>query len=204
LQRSYMRVAFILVLAWLVTVPAAGAASFRQDTPAASSTQPPASAPADSGQNAPMKAEPPAAEQAAPDSAAKKANTKTQGAPARKIAKRRRIHRKSAPKPTPAGQPRKIVVRQGGAIEPSAQIAPGMAPQEADQQRQHAVELLASTEENLKQLSGRMLDTRQQETVAQIHNYADGARSALKDGDTQRAHTLALKAHLLADDLVRH
>jgi len=89
-------------------------------------------------------------------------------------------------------------------MAPSAQIVPGMAPQEADQQRQHAVELLTSTEENLKQLSGRRLDSRQQETVAQIHNYADGARSALKEGDTQRARTLALKAHLLADDLVRH
>ena len=89
-------------------------------------------------------------------------------------------------------------------MAPPAQIVPGMAPQEADQQRQHAVELLASAEENLKQLSGRRLDSRQQETVAQIHNYTDGARSALNDGDTQRAHTLALKAHLLADDLVKH
>ena len=27
---------------------------------------------------------------------------------------------------------------------------------------------------------------------------------ALKDGDTQRAHTLAVKAHLLSDDLLKH
>jgi hypothetical protein len=198
-----MRVALILVLAWLVSVPASGAASFQQDAPAASSTQPPASPPADTAQTAPTKGEPVAAEQGASDSAAKKAKKATQGAPGRKIAKRHRV-RKSAPKPTPAGQPRKIVVREGGAIAPSAQIVPGLAPQEADQQRQHAVELLASTEENLKQLFGRRLDSRQQETVAQIHNYTDGARSALKEGDTQRAHTLALKAHLLADDLVKH
>jgi hypothetical protein len=133
-----------------------------------------------------------------------KEEKKAEGPPARKVAKKRRRVRKSAPKPTPAGQPRKIVVREGGAIEPSAQIVPGLTPQEADQQRQHAVEMLASTEEKLKQLSGRILDSRQQETVAQIHNYTDGARSALRDGDTQRAHTLALKAHLLADDLVKH
>jgi hypothetical protein len=31
-----------------------------------------------------------------------------------------------------------------------------------------------------------------------------GARSALKDGDTQRAHTLASKAQLLSDDLAKH
>jgi hypothetical protein len=95
-------------------------------------------------------------------------------------------------------------VREGGAIEPTAQIAPGLAPQEAGQQRQNTEELLRLTEESLKQLAGRTLDSPRQETVAQIHNYVDGARSALKDGDTQRAHTLALKAHLLADDLLKH
>jgi hypothetical protein len=31
-----------------------------------------------------------------------------------------------------------------------------------------------------------------------------GARSALKEGDVRRASTLALKAHLLAEDLIRH
>jgi hypothetical protein len=198
-----MPVVLILVLAWLVSVPASGMALCQQDAPAASSTQSPASAPAPTTQTAPTQGEPPAAEQGGSDSAAKKAKKKTEGAPARKNTRRRRV-RKNAPKPAPAEQPRKIVVREGGAIEPSAQIVPGLAPQEADQQRQHAEELLASTEENLKQLSGRTLDSRQQETVAQIHNYTDGVRSALRDGDTQRAHTLALKAHLLADDLVKH
>jgi hypothetical protein len=38
----------------------------------------------------------------------------------------------------------------------------------------------------------------------QIRHYIDGARSALKESDTQRAHTLALKAYLLSDDLVKH
>jgi hypothetical protein len=198
-----MPVVLILVLAWLVSVPAFGTASCQQDTPAPSSTPSQASAPAPTTQTAPTKGEPAAAEQRTSDSAAKK-QKKTEGPPARKVAKKRRRVRKSAPKPTPAGQPRKVVVREGGAKEPSAQIVPGLAPQEADQQRQHAVELLASTEENLKRLSGRTLDSRQQETVAQVHNYADGARSALREGDTQRAHTLALKAHLLADDLVKH
>ena len=198
-----MPVVLILVLAWLVSVPASGTASSQQDTPAPSSTPSPASAPAPTTQSAPTKGEPPAAEQGASDNAVKKAKKKTEGAPTRKNKRRRRV-RKNAPKPTPAGPPRKIVVREGGAIAPSAQIVPGLAPQEADQQRQHAVQLLASTEENLKRLSGRTLDSRQQETVAQIHNYTDGARSALREGDTQRAHTLALKAHLLADDLVKH
>ena len=196
-----MPVVLIVVLVLLVSVPASGIASC-QDTPAPSSTQTPDSPPAVTPETAPTNGEPPAAEQGATDDATKEAK-KTEGVPAKKVAKRHR-HHKSAPKPTPDGQPRKIVVREGGASEPSAQIVPGLTPQEADKQRQRAVELLASTEENLKELFGRRLDSGQQETVAQIHNYTDGARSALKDGDTQRAHTLALKAHLLADDLVRH
>jgi len=190
----------ILAVAWLVCVPASGTASFQQDTPAASSTQSPGSVPADTTETAPTKGEPPAAEQGKSDRAAKK---KAEGAPRSKTAKRHRV-RRSARKPAPAGGPRKIVVREGGATEPPAQIVPGLTPQEAGQQRQHAVQLLASTEGNLKQLAGRALDSQQQETVAQIHNYVDGARSALNDGDTQRANTLALKAQLLADDLVKH
>jgi hypothetical protein len=186
----------ILVMAWLVSTPAYGAVSFPQDTPAASSTQSPASAPADPTQTAPTKGEPPAAKQGATDSAAKK---KSKGAPASQRLKRHRVRNRAR-----AGEPRKTVVREGGAIEPPAHIVPGLAPQEAGQQRQNTEDLLRLTEESLKQLAGRTLDSLRQKTVAQIHNYVDGARSALKDGDTQRAHTLALKAHLLADDLLKH
>jgi len=188
-----MPLVLILVFAWLVGIPTSAAGVFQQDPPTASS------APAGTAQTAPTKGELPTAEQGASQSAARKAES----APTSKTAKRHRP-RKNARKPAPAGEPRKVVVREGGAVEPPAQIVPGLPPQQASQERQNAVELLSSTEENLKQLSGRILDSRQQETVAQIHNYVDGARSALKDGDTQRAHTLALKAHLLADDLVKH
>jgi len=191
-----MSLVSILAMAWLASAPASGAVWFPQDTPAASSTQSPASAPAETLPTAPIKGEPSAAKQGATDSAGKK---KAEGAPARQRAKRRR-----ARKPARAGEPRKIVVREGGAIEPPAHIVPGLAPQEAGQQRRNTEDLLRMTEESLKQLAGRTLDSPRQETVAQIHNYVDGARSALKDGDTQRAHTLALKAHLLADDLLKH
>jgi hypothetical protein len=106
--------------------------------------------------------------------------------------------------PAPDGNPRKVVVREGGAVEPAAQIAPGMTPAEATRQRRNAERLLGSTDDQLKQLAGRTLDARQQETVGQIRNYTDGAHSALKEGDVRRASTLAEKAHLLAEDLVKH
>jgi hypothetical protein len=66
------------------------------------------------------------------------------------------------------------------------------------------VEWLGAADGQLKQLAGRALNDQQQETVGQIHHYMDGARSALKEGDVGRASTLAQKAHLLSDDLVKH
>ena len=96
------------------------------------------------------------------------------------------------------------MVRKGGATEPAAQIAPDLAPAEAVRERQNAERLLSSTDGELKQLAGRTLNAQQQETVGQIRNYMNGVRSALQEGDVQRANTLAEKAHLLADDLVRH
>ncbi len=79
-----------------------------------------------------------------------------------------------------------------------------MTPAEATRQRQSAEQLLASADDRLKQLAGRALDARQQETAGQIRNYMDGARTALKEGDLRRASTLAQKAHLLAEDMVKH
>jgi uncharacterized protein HemY len=96
------------------------------------------------------------------------------------------------------------VVREGGASEPRARIAPGIPPEEAIRERQHAERLLSSSEVRLKQFAGRTLNARQQETVGQINNYLDGARAALKEGDVGRANTLTEKAHLLAEDLVKH
>jgi hypothetical protein len=106
--------------------------------------------------------------------------------------------------PPPDGAPQKIVVREGGAREPAAQIAPDITPSEATRDRQNAERSLGSTDVQMKQLAGRTLNAQQQETVGQIRNYMQGARSALKEGDVRRAGTLADKAHLLVEDLVKH
>jgi len=114
------------------------------------------------------------------------------------------VKRRKRAAPAQDGGPRKIVVREGGASEPAAQIAPDLTPAEAARQRQNAERLLGSADDQLKLLAGRTLDARQEETVGQIRNYMSGARSALQEGDLRRASTLAQKAHLLADDLVKH
>jgi hypothetical protein len=145
---------------------------------------------------APANPQTPAAAEKEPESVAKKKiDAGSAGA-----AKKRRKRAASAPN----GAPLKIVVREGGASEPAAQIAPGMTPAEATRQRHNAEQLLGATDDKLKRLAGRTLDAKQQEAVGQIRNYMEGARSALKEGDVRRANTLAEKAHLLSEDLVRH
>ncbi len=180
---------------------------------APATTAPAEQAPAETTPAAPANPPTPAAEKKEPDSEAKQKQERdtdsaggpsTRGtSPSGKSSNGTRKRRKRTV-PAPAGAPRKIVVREGGATEPAEQIVPGMTPAEATRQRHNAEQLLSSTDDQLQQLAGRTLDARQQETTGQIRNYMDGARSALKEGDLRRASTLAEKAHLLADDLVKH
>jgi len=65
-------------------------------------------------------------------------------------------------------------------------------------------QLLVSSDANLKKISGRQLSANQQDTVKQIKSYMEQANTAAKDGDVQRAHNLAVKANLLATELVGH
>ena len=83
-------------------------------------------------------------------------------------------------------------------------MVPGMTPEQATRKRQNTEKLLLETENALPRLQSRSLNGTQQETLQQIRNYIDGSRSALNISDLQRAYTLALKAHLLSDDLLKH
>lgn len=98
--------------------------------------------------------------------------------------------------------PPRIVVRQGGASEPSIQLAGGSTTGQASDQKNAAIQLLGTTEENLKKLSGRQLSSDQQETVTQIHQFMQQSKMAASNGDSERARNLAWKAELLSEDLV--
>lgn len=100
--------------------------------------------------------------------------------------------------------PRKVVVPEGGAKEPPTQIAPGLAPEEAARERREADQWVSSADAQLKTLADRRLSVQQQDTVEQVRLYLVRARSALQENDLRRAHTLALKAHLLSDELIKH
>ncbi|HUM05183.1 MAG TPA: hypothetical protein VLT90_06965 [Terriglobales bacterium] len=145
-----------------------------------------------------------AQESAAPESVEQSAPRASAGNPAPAARKRRARNRKPI-EPAPAeGEHRKIVINRGGVSEPVTQIIPGMTLEESKRQRQEAQDLLATAESDLKKLADRELNSKQKETVSQIQHYMEVARSALGDGDIQRAHTLAQKAQLLSDDLVKH
>jgi len=155
--------------------------------------------------------EKPAAESASAASASEPAQTngkpdqspKNAKATPTKAEKKRRSPKRTS-SPQPPGTPKKTVVREGGVDEPSAQIVTGMSTEEAARQRQEAELLLSTTEEMLKEIAPRTLDAQQEETVSQIRNFMKLSRDALKEGDVARAHTLAQKANLLADDLRKH
>lgn len=99
--------------------------------------------------------------------------------------------------------PSKIIVRQGGITEQSIQLAGGPGGDQATQKRGTVNQMLATTEGNLKRISGQQLNATQQDSVSQIRQFADQARAALDAGDMERAQTLAWKAELLSEDLLK-
>lgn len=98
---------------------------------------------------------------------------------------------------------KKTVVRKGSTSDPTAVLTPG-AMTETSSSRQTTADLLAATDANLKQASSRSLNRNQVETVNQIKLFVEQANDAMKQGDLDRGHNLALKANLLSDDLAKH
>ncbi len=186
-MRTVAALSIALALSW--TALAAGWQQTAPESPQASQAAPTVPA------NAATQPEP----QAAPQSdKPEKGSTSPASLPSSAHTKRR-----PHPQPPSSSAPRKVIVRQGGANEPAEQIVPGVTPAEAARLRQDAEQWLSSSESQLKRLADRQLNSQQQEGVSQIRNYMGGARTALQDGDVHRANTLAEKAHLLADDLVK-
>jgi hypothetical protein len=105
---------------------------------------------------------------------------------------------------TPAPQPgdsasQKVVISPGA--DSSQSIAAAIPHTDDLHQKQTTAQLLQSTEDNLRTVNNPNND--QQAMIAQIRNFLAQARQAQTDNDLVRAHNLALKAHLLSDELVR-
>jgi hypothetical protein len=152
-------------------------------------SQPPASA---SPSGNPSSAQPPATKPAPPG----KAPAKVPGA---KTPPKKRHHVIPHPK-----EPSKVVVRNGGTSETQVQISSGTGGQQAAQQRKNTDSMLGAATENLKKVSGRQLNPSQQDMVKQIRTYMQQSKAAADAGDLQGANNLAVKAHLLSEELVKH
>jgi hypothetical protein len=99
--------------------------------------------------------------------------------------------------------PPKVIVQHGGTSEPSVQLAGGTGGNQTSHQRDTANQMLDSTEANLKKIAGRQLTPNQQDMVSQIRQFVDESKKADGAGDLERARTLAWKAHLLSEELVK-
>ena len=95
-------------------------------------------------------------------------------------------------------------MRNGSTDDPTIQLSPGLTQQQASSQRQNTDQLLASTDANLKKVADRQLTASQKDTADQIRQYAQQAKAAVAAGDLERGHNLAVKAHLLSEELVKH
>lgn len=108
----------------------------------------------------------------------------------------------AAPDPKDCPPP-KTIVRHGGTSEPSIQLAGGPNDSQASHQRDVVNQLLGVTENNLKKVVGKQLNSTQQDTLSQARAFVQQSRSAIADGDLDRARTLAWKAETLSEDLIK-
>lgn len=103
--------------------------------------------------------------------------------------------------PIPCPPPKKVV-RHGGSEEPEVKITGGTTAEQTQQQRS-TEQLRVATEENLKKAEGRQLTLSQLEMKNQITQFMEQSKTAAVAGDLDRAHSLAMKAQLLSEELVK-
>jgi len=101
-----------------------------------------------------------------------------------------------------AAPPPRVVIQEGGAQPGNSQISTAMPHDQASDHQRTTQQLLDATDSNLRGLN-RALNTDERSMVEQIRVYMQQARDAVKEGDLIRAHNLALKAHLLSDELAK-
>jgi len=78
-----------------------------------------------------------------------------------------------------------------------------MTEEQAAKSRSATSTLITQTDENLAKLSARQLNANEQETVDQIRKFVEQSKLAENEGDLPRAASLANKAKLLSDALVK-
>lgn len=105
--------------------------------------------------------------------------------------------KKTPPPPTNTAK-NHTVVNDAGTETKVPQIS--AATTDPTLQRSNTAQLLEETDNNLKSIH-RTLTPDEQAMVQQIQDFEKQSREATTQGDTVRAYNLALKAHLLSDEL---
>jgi outer membrane biosynthesis protein TonB len=113
---------------------------------------------------------------------------------------------KDHPKPKHPRKPSpQISARNKTVIDNEPVPAPAPPPPSAElaKQMEATEQLLQSTENAIKGIT-RPLSQSEQALLAQIHDFIKQSRAATDDKDFGRAHNLAVKAHLLSDELAKN
>jgi hypothetical protein len=100
---------------------------------------------------------------------------------------------------TPTAPPPKITAPSRD-VPTTAAISGGLPHSDEIHHQMTAAQLNQSTEDNLRSIT-RGLTSAEQSIVAQIRSYMAQSQQAITENDLVRAHNLALKAHLLSDEL---
>jgi outer membrane biosynthesis protein TonB len=189
-----------VLLALVLSLGTSGCSWFKRRKPAVPQAQAPTVTQPQPAEPPPAAtAEPPPAEPAKPaETAAAKPKPKPKPAhPVKKVVV-------PPPKPeettTAATVPPPRVAIQESA--PANQISSAMPHDQATDSKRTTQQLLDSTDANLRALR-RALNADEKSMLEQIRAYQQQARAADQEGDLVRAHNLALKAHLLSDELVK-
>ena len=209
---------FLLGTLWMTAAPLAAAP---QSAPLSqpANTPPGAAEPETQGtatpaQNAPTSSQPQTATTKPPSAAKRRRRTKKvascgtapSAGPAASGSTPPAAERNASPSGTPGPEQPcpapKVIVQHGGTSEPSIQLG-GSAGSETPDKRNTANQMLGTTDANLKQIAGRQLSATQQDMVNQIRQFMDQSKAAVVDGDLERARTLAWKAQVLSEELVK-
>lgn len=101
--------------------------------------------------------------------------------------------------------PRKVIPAEKAEPTPpstAGQISPGPTPADAAHSQISTDQLLQGAEANLNGIN-RQLSKDEEAMRAQIREFINQSRKATTENDLARAHTLAVKARLLSDELVK-
>lgn len=167
--------------------------------PALTSQEP--SPPSSTAQSEPGQSAPPA--QAPSSGPPPSVSPPPQNPPAAPLPEEKPVLKRNKKKTASHTQSGKVVVRNGGAKDDSEELAPAMSKEQARHSRESTAQLLASTDQNLKNVSGRQFSPAQQNMLEEIRTYVRQSKGATDDGDLARAHTLAYKALQLSGELAK-